>query len=220
MAIGLDAVLGKLWGTMKSDIDQAFLPDPAVYGGTAFVQGLTEVWDANTRLTLIGHSGGTVYIDRMLRAIDAKLPADVKADIVFIAPALSFDAFAATITSGAFARRVAKSRLFALKDECESGHWHFPGVYDKSLLYLLSALCEFDPEDDKPLVAMQRYWTGASPYDVVPNILTVTGTIAPDARVWSPTDAHALPGFRANARRHQGFAVEPMTNESVEEFLH
>jgi hypothetical protein len=219
VAIGLDAALGKLWETMKSDIDQAFLPDPAVYGGTAFLQGLTEVWDASTRLTLIAHSGGTVYIDRMLRAIDAKLPADVKADIVFIAAALSFDAFAATIASGVFARRVGEYRLFALKDECEAGYWQVPGVYDKSMLYLLSALCEFDPDEDKPLVGMQRYWSGASPYSM-PNILTVTGTIPPGARVWSPTDPLAPPGFRANAVKHEGFAEEPKTDESVGEFLH
>ncbi|HKE39097.1 MAG TPA: hypothetical protein VKG21_04600 [Casimicrobiaceae bacterium] len=219
VAIGLDAALGKLWGTMKTDIDQAFLPDPAVYGGTAFLQGLTEVSDANTRLTLIGHSGGSVYIDRMLRAIDAKkLPIDIKADVVFIAAALSFDELAATISSGVFARRVRNYRLFALKNECEAGYWQVPGVYDKSLLYLLSALCEFDPDEDKPLVGMQRYWSEASPY-TVPNILTVTGTIPPAARVWSRTDPLAPPGFRASAVKHEGFAEEPKTNESVGEFL-
>ena len=121
---------------------------------------------------------------------------------------------------GTFARRVAKYRLFALKDECEGGYWQVPGVYDKSLLYLLSALCEFDPEEDKPLIGMQRYWSGAPPYDAVPSILAVTGTIPPNARVWSPTHPHAPRGFRASAVRHQGFAVEPKTNESVEEFLH
>ena len=138
--------------------------------------------------------------------------------MVFIAAALSFEALAATIDTGVFQRRVSRYRFFALKEECEAGYWQVPGVYDKSLLYLLSALCESDREEDKALVGMERYWSGA-PQNHTGEIRTVMKTIAPNAHVWSPTDALAPLGFRANARKHQGFPVEAKTHESVQEFL-
>ena len=218
IAIRLDKVLTDLWGTMKNDIDQAFQSDGTVFGGTAFLERLKRTCTTDMRLTLIGHSGGTAYIDRLLYAMDRELPGEVRADIVFIAAALSFERFAATMDSGVFGRRVRHYRLFALKDEIEGDYWQVPGVYDKSLLYLLSALCESDSDSDKALIGMQRYWSGARPYDVQ-DILTVTGKIKPVARVWSTTDATAAPGYRAAACKHQGFAVEPVTHESVQEFL-
>jgi len=219
IAIGLDKVFAGLWGAMKDDIDQAFQSNAAVYGGTAFLDGLRRVWDTGTRLTLIGHSAGTVYINHTLNAMmEQKLPAEIKADIVFIAAALAFDKFATTMDMKVFQHRVRNHRLFALTEESESGYWEVPGVYDKSLLYLLSALCESDPEEDKALVGMQRYWSGSRPYNT-PDIQTVTAQIGPGARVWSPTDPKAPPGFRANAREHGGFAREPKTNESVQTFL-
>ncbi|HXX84585.1 MAG TPA: hypothetical protein VEN29_11435 [Casimicrobiaceae bacterium] len=203
---------------MKKDIDRAFRSGSTTYGGTAFLEGLMRVWNADARLTLIGHSAGTVYIDRMLKAMDQRLPPEIKADIVFIAAALAFDRFAATIDTAVLRRRVRNYRLFALKEECEAGYWEVPGVYDKSLLYLLSALCECDPEADKALLGMQRYWSGTPPYNT-PDIRTVTTQIVPSARVWSPTDPLAPAGFRANAREHGGFAEEPKTNQSVQRFL-
>jgi hypothetical protein len=218
VAMRLHRFLARVWNRMKRDIDLAFQSDSAHYGGTAFLEELVRVWKTDTRLTLIGHSAGTVYIDRMLNAIDQKLPDAIKADIVFIAAALSFDRFAATIDTTVFRRRVTNYRLFALKEECEAGYWEVPGVYDKSLLYLVSGLCEGDSEEDKPLVGMQRYWSGTAPYDTQA-IRTVAAQIGSGARVWSPTDPNAPLGFRANARKHGCFARERRTNGSVQEFL-
>jgi hypothetical protein len=218
IAIGLDIILAGIWGSMKADIDSAFRADATKYGGTAFLECLRAAWNDDTRLTLIAHSGGAVYIDRLLNAIDDRLPAKIKADIVFIAAALSFDAFAETIDDDVFKNRVRSYRFFALEDTCEGGYWEVPGVYDKSLLYLLSALCERDGDADKALVGMQRYWSGKKPYKTQ-NIMTVTNTISMGERVWSPTPTGAPVGYQANAHEHGGFAVEPKTNASVQHFL-
>ena len=218
ITIDLDKILATVWESMKNDIDLAFQCDENHFGGTAFLNALSRVCASDTRLTLVAHSGGTVYIDRMLNAMDQQLPQDFKLDIVFVAAALSFDAFAQTIDASVFRRRVRRYRFFALKDEVEGGYWQIPGVYDKSLLYLLSSLCERDRDADKALVGMQRYWCGNDPY-TTPAIRTVTAAIVRDERVWSPTDESALPGYRANARQHGRFPIETQTDLSVRAFL-
>jgi hypothetical protein len=219
IAIGLDVILAGIWGSMKADIDNAFRADGAKYGGTAFLECLRAAWKDDMRLTLIAHSGGAVYINRLLNAIDDdKHLKKIKADIVFIAAALSFDAFAETIDDDVFKNRVRSYRFFALEDKCEGGYWEVPGVYDKSTLYMLSALCERDRDADKPLIGMERYWSGKNPYKTQ-NMITVTKTILKPERVWSPTPSSAPAGYQANAREHDDFAVEPETNASVQHFL-
>lgn len=218
IAIGLDVILSGIWYSMKADVDDGFRGAADRYGGTAFLDLLSNVWNSSMRLTLIGHSGGAVYINRMLNAIDDRLAPEIQADVVFIAAAVSCQAFAETIDSTIFARRVRSYRFFALDDKHEGGYWEVPGVYDKSMLYLLSALCERDSEADRPLVGMYRYWRGTAPYDT-PDLKLVTGAIAEHERVWSPTAMTAPDGHRANARYHVGFPVEAETNRSVQHFL-
>ena len=104
-----------------------------------------------------------------------------------------------------------------LHDATESqDHVIEPPVYDKSLLYLVSSLCEDDPNADKPLVGMQRYWKDAPPY-CDPEILAVTNFIGTERSVWSPTKSGAKPGYRSHATHHGTFPVGPPpdTNASV-----
>jgi hypothetical protein len=220
IAIKLDVMLAGVWELMNGDIDYAFRGDKTKDGGTAFLDCLANAWQKGMRVTLIAHSAGSVYVNRVLNAIaDDKRLSDLKVDFVFLAAALSFDTFAETIDEGVFGDHVNTYRFFGLSDEREGGYWQVPGVYDKSLLYLVSALCERDFYADKPLVGMQRYWCGKAPYDT-PNILTVTRTITPPReRVWSPTEGGAPPGYRSLAKKHQKFALETETNDSVLEFL-
>ena len=150
--------------------------------------------------------------------MDQQLPQDFKLDIVFVAAALSFDAFAQTIDASVFRRRVRRYRFFALKDEVEGGYWQIPGVYDKSLLYLLSSLCERDRDADKALVGMQRYWCGNDPY-TTPAIRTVTAAIVRDERVCRRPTRVRSPGYRANARQHGRFPIETQTDLSVRSSL-
>jgi hypothetical protein len=85
------------------------------------------------------------------------------------------------------------------------------------------SLCEGDPEADKPVLGMQRYWSGCPPYNL-PDIQAITQFIDEPLKrsVWSRTSGTAKPGCRSKAIRHAGelgvrfgFPEEEKTNESV-----
>lgn len=209
--VKMDDLCAHEWGKMKKYIDDSF-NSGTPWGGTAFVQQLVRNWTQDMRLTLISHSAGAIYIERMQNEIH-KLRPDIKANVIFIAAGISFERLRPSIKL--FENQF---RFFALKDECEGGYWEIPPVYDKSLLYFVSSLCESDSNMDKELVGMQRYWSGEDPYQTE-DIKKVSDAITRDARVWSPTDPGAPPGFRANAYQHGGFAQECETDGSVRDFL-
>jgi hypothetical protein len=210
--VKMDDLCAREWTKMKGFIDASFQPDPAKWGGTAFVQKLASVWTADMRLTLISHSAGAIYIDRMLNEINTLRP-DIEADVIFIAAGISFERLARSI-----ALFRSKFRFFALKDLYEGGYWEIPPVYDKSLLYFVSSLCESDINMDKELVGMQRYWSGVDPYRTK-DIMAVTSVVTSAAQVWSATDRGAPACFCAHAYEHGGFAEEHDTDESVRCFL-
>src|SRR2546427_9197331 len=97
---------------MKQENADAFGVDGNVYGGTAFLDGLQRLWTGNARarIVLVGHSTGAVYICHLLRHADARLPADVRFDIVFLAPGCTFPLLADTLAQ--HAGRIANVRLF------------------------------------------------------------------------------------------------------------
>jgi len=214
-----------VWTRMKADIDAAFKPDPRNYGGTAFLENLAKAWTHNPALkvTLIGHSAGTIYVQRVLEAFDLHFAAqpDRRVEVITLAAAVSFARMHEGIA--VLRKRASNVRLFGLSDKREGGYWEVPGIYNKSLLYIVCSLCEADPEADKPLVGMQRYWGGKRPYDLpfireVSEFLQPTGTTR---TVWAPSPANAKPGYRSNAkhhgrgRRNDGFPVEALTHKSV-----
>ncbi len=211
---GADRLCASVWENIQSFIDDSFNPNAnkVRWGGTAFVENLAASWDKDMRLTLVAHSAGAIYVGRMLTEI-AKLPQDIKADVVLVAAGISFEKLGASIDL--FKN---KFRFFALKDEYEGGYPEIPPLYDKSLLYFVSALCERDRYMDREMVGMQRYWCGKGPYDTRP-VRRITSKIPPAARVWSPTGPVAPPGFRAKAEEHGGFAEETETDGSVQDFL-
>jgi hypothetical protein len=146
---GLGDFGSRTWRTMQGFIRNSF--DARVKaGGTAFVGHLCDVWKKapKTRVTLIGHSAGSIYVQRMIEALNARLPVGSPAqlDIILLAPAISFARMNAGLS--VLRKRVRGLRVFALKDTYFEV---FP--YYGSLLYIVSSLCERDPYADKPLVA-------------------------------------------------------------------
>jgi hypothetical protein len=214
---GLGRFGSNTWRTMQKFIKNSF--DASVKaGGTAFVGHLCDVWNKapKTRVTLIGHSAGSIYVQRMIEALNARLPAGSPAqlEIILLAPAISFARMNAGLS--VLRKRVRGLRVFALKDEIESSYFEV-WPYDKSLLYIVSSLCERDPYADRPLVGMQRYWSGSSPY-AIPEIEEVTGFIEPPRMirtVWALTKPNAKPGWRSQAKKHGEFPEECYTNGSV-----
>jgi hypothetical protein len=150
---GLGRFGSRTWRTMQRFIRNSFGARVKA-GGTAFVGHLCDVWKKapKTRVTLIGHSAGSIYVQRMIEALNARLPVGSPAqlEIILLAPAISFARMNAGLS--VLRKRVRGLRVFALKDEIESSYFEV-WPYDKSLLYIVSSLCERDPYADKPLVA-------------------------------------------------------------------
>jgi hypothetical protein len=200
---------------MKADIDAAFTQE-ADAGGTAFLQNLGIAWQRNPNLkvTLMGHSAGAIYLQRFVEAFDdffVSQPAR-QVEVVALAAALSFERMNEGLS--VLKRRASGVRMFGLSDKREGGYWEVPGIYNKSLLYIVSSLCESDPEADKPLVGMQRYWSRTRPYDQ-PYINAVTDWVRSSRTVWSPSGKTAPPGYRSEAKRHACFPIEKKTDGSV-----
>jgi hypothetical protein len=223
IAVGLDEDLGMpIWRTMKETfIDRSF-DGSADAGGTAFVGHLCDVWKKapKTRVTLIAHSAGSIYIQRMIEALNARLPVGSPAhvDIILLAPAISFARMNAGLSI--LRKRVSGLRVFAFYDWAES-YPEVPPIYDKSLLYIVCSLCEGDPNADKPLVGMQRYWFDTCPYKI-PEIQEVKEFIEPGGMkrtVWAPTKPRAKPGWRSRPKKHGEFPEEPYTKASVRHIL-
>ena len=213
------ANVGKLvWDVMKGDTADAFKPDPAQYGGTAFLQRLKAHWEAGhrPRIVLIGHSTGAVYICHFLRQAALILPPEMRFEIVFLAPACDFDLLAAALNEAG--ERVQGFRSFGMADDLEARDRLVPlvPVYPRSLLYFVSGVLEDEP--DKPLTGMERYYSGQAPYDAAnyPEIERVRHFLAqfPARQVWSREDLGE--GLRSTAAKHGAFDDEDeATLESV-----
>ncbi|MFT3924546.1 MAG: alpha/beta hydrolase [Myxococcales bacterium] len=142
------------WDRMKGDTADAFR-DGDEYGGTAFLHALKHVVDQGgevPKITLVGHSTGAIYICNLLRAANRIVPG-LKYHVIFEAPAVSHDVFAATLAEHATSIRFF--RLFGMSDPREQDDDLVKVLYPASLLYFVSGMLE--REVDLPLVGMERF---------------------------------------------------------------
>lgn len=214
-------VRNEIWLKLVGSIDRSFESGNTA-GGTAFVNHLIRSWTKNPtlRVTLIGHSMGSIYIQRMIKALDARLPvgSTAQVEVIFLAAAISFAQMNETLSE--FGKRVSRLRVFALDDRTESSYFEVPPIYDKSLLYIVSSLCEDDQNADKPLVGMQRYWT-----DYYDNDIDEIKKFIGKREVWAPTKPNAPPGWRSQPfpdfwkSKHGQFPKELCTRASEREIL-
>ena len=216
ICLGVKRLIGKpIWDRMKKDIELSFSSAPEA-GGAEFVRQLILLWSKNPemRVTLIGYSAGAIYLQRFVECLDAQLArnAPQKVEIITLAAATSFERVAQGLSS--LRRRVLKARTFGLNDAREGGYWEIRPVYNKSLLYIVSSLCDDDPNDDRPILGMQRYWNAKGIYNVSP-IKDVIAFISQKNAVWAPSAKSAPGGYRSNARRHGGFPLDDETRKSV-----
>jgi hypothetical protein len=174
------------WNRMKKDTEDAFGADSSVYAGTALLERLKAALVNGLqldRLTLVGHSTGAIYIANWLEGSSDHLPQGLKQDIVFLAPAITYDQFAQTLRQ--HGSRIGNFRMFAMKDEYEKDDqvlgqdqglaevrdWR-RFIYPSSLLYLVSGILESSlsskgisvDEPDKPLVGMERFFVNHKTY--------------------------------------------------------
>jgi hypothetical protein len=248
-ALYLANAASSIWEEMKRETEYAFGPDSAKYGGTAVVEELCAQLKQKpgTPVTLVGHSTGAIYIGNFLRHVDIALRAQgdttTMFDIILMAPASTMDFYAAN-----YASRVRGIRIFQMNDATEQQD-HLMSkdvgpddpsilgkVYPRSLLYLVSGVCEyFEGEegsgphafdgDDMPILGMDRFYAQSAvfaPGDY-PNVGQARAqfAVAPPktptkyVRVLSPTAPTPDDGYRSTALKHGNFPGDGPTMNSI-----
>lgn len=218
-ALYVGNVGGLVWRTMKKDTADSFGQDPQKHAGTAFIDSLKNQADASNlpRIILIGHSTGAVYISEFLKHADAQLGPSFKFDVVFLAPASTFDLTAETLAN--FSHRISDFRMFTMTDANEKKDRLVPILYPHSLLYFVSGVVETDR--DMPIVGMQRYYYKSDYTDnrfssvaAVRNFVTS----ASDRSIWSVT-TNQDPGKNTAALKHGDFDNESATMASISHII-
>ena len=208
------------WDRMKGDTADAFR-DGQQYCGTAFLTELKSQIDAcptpPKKITLVGHSAGSIYICNLLKAA-ARLAPSLHFDVIFEAPAATHALLASTVA--AHGSRIRNFRQFGMSDERETADALVPVIYLSSLLYFISSMLEHDT--DEPLVGMARYLDKRDIYnaDAFPNIESCRQFYAkyPNSLVCSFSNAG--PGLNSDGKHHGEFDdVDKPTMDSVSYIL-
>jgi hypothetical protein len=202
-----------LWDGMKKEVDEAF-GTAGDCGGTAFVSQLKNLWaqGVRPRITLVGHSAGSIYVSRLLKELDRELPADFKVDVIFLAPACTFAVFADAIKWAG--KRIGGLRIFGMGNAIEMQDAIAGVAYPASLLYFVSGVLE--DQQDMPLLGMQRYYDqpyDGSGFEDLAFARAFEFMRRKNALVWS--DAKYGDGSSCDMRSHGGWVDAPATLASV-----
>lgn len=210
----LDKVGEVVWRTIKKDTSDAFGDDPACVGRAVLseIAELARQGKTFSRITLIGHSTGAIYIDTLIEHASTLLPG-TKFDVVLLAPANRFESFARTITRHAGA--VENFRMFAMSDELEQEDRLLSIIYPRSLLYFVSGVLEGG--FDAPILGMQRFVIEHETFDErdFPEVAAVRDWFRKNGNrtVWSEDLRDK--GFGSKSRKHGDFDNDTVTVASV-----
>jgi hypothetical protein len=205
------ANLGRaVWTAMKDNAPNAFRPGAQVHGGTALIEELGAWLKPGRRLTLTGHSAGSIFILELLEHA-AKQQLALGANVVLMAPACTFERFTTAIPS--IRATVNAMRLYSMCDEREHGYWEVRHIYNASLLYLISGILE--AKSDTPILGMQRFYSGTGPYKV-PELLEVDHFFTNEL-VWAPS--LIAPQRETDGKTHGGFDEELLMKASLQDIV-
>jgi len=219
----LDKIGATVWNQMKKDTLDSFGTHVQCCGAAVAkeIGKLQAAGKTFNKITLVGHSTGAIYICEFLDAA-AKAAPQLQFDIVFLAPAVRHDRFAAALAT--HRSRIGKFRMFGMSDSVESDDSLVPILYTRSLLYFVSGVLEGHVENnawegdiDAPIVGMQRYLTdkslfNANDFPEVEQVRQFLDSVA-DSAIWS--DSSAGNGLNSLSRKHGDFDNDPPTVDSV-----
>lgn len=215
-----------IWNKMKGDTLDSFGvgENRCGYAVISELKNLEQQGKGITRLTLVGHSTGAIYICNFLdEAKRQELAADIR--VVFLAPAITCDRFADAITVHG-ATKLKNFRMFAMTDQRESADRMLNPLYTRSLLYFVSGLLEGQPSGhgwesilDMPIVGMQRFYESAA-FTQDSKVQTVSAFLkaAPSRTVWSRAAGRER-GLNCDAQKHGDFDNDEATLESIVAFI-
>jgi hypothetical protein len=225
-----------VWGMMKKDTDDTFtdVNQLPTRGGWFFVQELGKLMQAGHRpeVTIVAHSAGAIYASHLLLHLawarsqpDHPLPDDFRIkNLIFLAPACSFLLFDKALEAHRQEPLFDHFRMFALGDDLESGYWEVPGIYPRSLLYLVSGVVESENGKsafDLPLVGMQRYYQASDTYTQleIKRMREMLSQIdGKRGEVWAEEDRGN--GLRSDAVKHGGFDSTEVRRQTIDSIQH
>jgi hypothetical protein len=211
-----------VWGEMKNLAAQMFEENvgpvtEASKAGSYLIDRLAErcAADPELRVTLIGHSAGSIAVCHLLNSVEQRHPGLKFDDVVFLAPAATCALFNEYIIA---ASSYSSYRSFILGDEFEKKDKLLGGVYPHSLLYFVSGALE--SAADTPVSGMQRHVSGHSPYSSGAAFETHTflGPSGGDRLVVSKVTT-GDPGHNTTAETHGGIDEDPVTLASVKTII-
>lgn len=201
------------WGLMKQKAELMWLADsPGTIGqdrhlGQYFLQKLKKlsVEKQNLTIDLVGHSAGSIAICYFVReCIKLEINIQIR-QIFFMAPACRIDLFHDTIIANK--EKIGHFRMFTMSDQYESRDSCIPGIYTRSLLYMISGILE-EKEYDAYILGLQRFHLDTAPYDQDPILDDVINYFneSENRIVYALTVPEAAEGLRCIAVKHGGFA--------------
>ncbi len=200
-----------IWQEMKEHTQTPF--DSKKSAGTCFINSLKKYIrkNPNLKITLVGHSTGSVFITRFLANATSALP-EIKYNVIFMAPVSTFKDLAKNLEF--FENNVENVRLFGLSDALEKNYYERPFfLYKSSFLYLVSGLLE--KEADMPLIGMERYYTHKKIY-TTKEIKRVKKFFSGNL-VWS--HANKIRGRKCSAEKHGSFNEDTKMHKSLRYIL-
>ncbi|MEU5957731.1 hypothetical protein [Streptomyces sp. NPDC047525] len=222
---------GAVWAAMKKETQDTFAPDADRFGRT-LLDGLSEALatGARPRITLVGHSTGAVYINHLLGEVargraqgDRAWPRDARFQVVFLAPACTYENFAAVLDKDE--DLISDLRMFTMDRATEEKDRLVGPLYPRSLLHLISGALERDPQGASawtPVVGMARYREPAyadGEFKDVPGLAAGREFLTDSRVVLSPTADGASPGRASGATSHTTFDEDPQVLDSIAAIL-
>lgn len=205
-----DLIGGAIWKQMKQDTARAFAGPADTHGGSALLEEIAKLAPLKPRVVLVGHSTGAVYICHFLQAVqEKKLPPELTFEVLFLAPACTFDLLAETLKVAG--GRIAKFRSFAMQDTLEINDHLLAPIYMRSLLYFVSGLVE--DEVDMPLVGMQRYHN--APFAAREKIKNALNEVKTHSNAWLWSKANGGLGLSTLSISHGDFDNNAETLASI-----
>jgi pimeloyl-ACP methyl ester carboxylesterase len=208
-----------VWGGMKDQAFSMWAPNPLPPGddshvGTYFLDRLAALLQTRPGLAvdLIGHSAGSIAICHLLETAARLNPPPLFRNVVFLAPACTAQLFCEQIVS--HPERFNNFRMFTMNDALETQDHLVPGLYTRSLLYLVSGILE--QEADEPLAGLELHSRGVNPYDsedLIKMHQFLRGAGKNRLVLSETTDAGA--GLNSASHKHGDFDDDLLTQESL-----
>ncbi|MCW3126741.1 MAG: hypothetical protein JWO03_2399 [Bacteroidetes bacterium] len=189
------------------------------YAGRYFLQKLLDYTkDGSMKVSLIGHSAGSIAICNLLEATTGIDPDFQYHHIAFMAPACRIDLFEEQMVKQQ--QRYKEFRMYTMKDAVEKNDRLVPFIYTHSLLYLISgALEDKGTAYDAYILGLERHINGSYADPALSPVYDYLHAPSTDRIVQSQTAAGTTLGYQSTAISHGGFDDDLPTVSSIISFL-